>query len=77
MTNAPRPPYQHPPLDYVPTAPVHKPRRAVRRSIRAGACAVTALAVAFFYPIAMFSLAAVGVFIVGLQKLADWTDRDE
>lgn len=70
-------PHRLPPLDYVPTTPVHKPRRAVRRGIRAGACAVTALAVAFFYPIAMFSLAAVGVFIVALQKLADWADKDD
>lgn len=70
-------PHRLPPLDYVPTAPVYKPRRALRRSIRAAGCAFVALAVAFFAPVAVFALAALGVFIVGLSRLEDWASRDE
>jgi hypothetical protein len=49
----PDPPLHSPPLDYVPTAPVYKPRRALRRSLKAGAAAFTALAVGFFAPVAV------------------------
>lgn len=59
----PPPPYihgLHAPLDYVPTAPVHKPRRAVRRGLYAAASAATALAIGMFLPFAVIAFIALG-----------------
>lgn len=70
-------PHRLPPLDYVPTAPVHKPRRAVRRSIRAGIYAATALAIGFFAPVAVAALAGLGALIIGLRWLADKVGDDD
>ncbi|UYE95833.1 hypothetical protein KNLIENLN_00020 [Sinorhizobium phage NV1.1.1] len=54
------PPLTAPPLDYVPTAPVHKPRRALRRSAYAAASAATALAIGMFLPFAVIAFIALG-----------------
>ncbi|UYE95787.1 hypothetical protein HAAEEKHM_00067 [Sinorhizobium phage AP-16-3] len=56
----PDPPLYAPPLDYVPTAPVHKPRRAVRRGLYAAASAATALAIGMFLPFAVIAAIALG-----------------
>lgn len=72
-----RPPLSGPPLDYVPTAPVHKPRRALHRAVRASLYAVTALVIAFFAPIAIAALAGLGVVLLGLRAVADWVGSDE
>ena len=65
------------PLDYVPTAPVHKPRRALRRSLRAAIYAATALTIAFFAPVAVAALAGLGALLIGLQWLAEKVGADE
>lgn len=57
------PPYihgLHAPLDYVPTAPVHKPRRALRRSAYAGLAAFVSLAIGMFLPFAVIAAIALG-----------------
>lgn len=56
----PDPPLYAPPLDYVPTAPVYKPRRAVRRGLYAAASAATALAIGMFLPFAVIAALVLG-----------------
>ena len=55
------PPLTTPPLDYVPTAPVYKPRRALRRSLRAALCGGVAGLVAFFAPVAVLVMIGLAV----------------
>lgn len=76
-TARPDPPIFAAPLDYVPTTPVHKPRRAVHRSLRAGIYAATALTIAFFAPVAVAALAGLGALLIGLRWLADKVGADE
>lgn len=65
------------PLDYVPTAPVHKPRRALRRATKAGLCAAAALAAGFFAPFVM--AAGIGIVVAWLAfcRLFYWWQNDD
>ncbi|RVI59932.1 hypothetical protein [Sinorhizobium meliloti] len=54
------PPLTAPPLDYVPTAPVHKPRRGIKRGLYAAASAATAIAIGMFLPFAVIAFIALG-----------------
>lgn len=72
MPRRPDPPLFAPPLDYVPTAPVHKPRRAVRRAVRAGLCAAAALTAGFFAPFMMLAGVAIVVAWLTFCRLFYW-----
>jgi len=57
------PPIPKPPLDYAPTAKVYKPRRGLKRAIKAGLVAALIITVAIYTPW-LLALAVVGYFAV-------------